>query len=60
MKKNKHPKLYNTTIVLSNGATFNKSWVFFKKILHLDIDIINHKLWNIKNKNFKVKQELDK
>lgn len=53
MKKNKHPKLYNTIIILSNGATFNKKWVFLKKNLNLDIDSINHKLWQITNKKNK-------
>ena len=58
MKKNKHPKMSTTTIVLTNGATFNKNWIFYKKVLYLDIDSLNHKLWNVKNKRFKVKEIL--
>jgi len=45
MKKNRHPKLYKTIVVMTNGATFTKSWVFLKQKLVLDIDALKHKLW---------------
>lgn len=49
MKKNKHPKKLNTQIIFSNGSSYNKKWVFFKKHLKTEIDILKNKIWLKKN-----------
>lgn len=48
MKKHIHPKLEKTKIILSNGSTYNKNWLTFKKIIKLDTDISKHPLWTKK------------
>lgn len=45
MKKNTHPQSFCTTIVLNNGSTLLKKWVFLKKILKTDTDFLNNKIW---------------
>lgn len=46
MKKNTHPIKNNTTIILHNGSSYTKKWIFFKKVLKLDNDFLKNKLWD--------------
>jgi hypothetical protein len=50
MKKNTHPTLNKTTIILQNGSTIQQKWNFFKKILKTDSDFLNNKLWKNEKK----------
>lgn len=50
MKKFTHPKTKNTLIILSNGSSYNKKWVVFRKYLKLDLDILKNKHWISKKK----------
>jgi hypothetical protein len=45
MRKNTHPQRLSTTVVLNNGSTLNKKWMFLKKILKTDADFLNNKFW---------------
>ena len=53
MKKFTHPKRKQTLIILSNGSSYTKKWVFFRKYLKLDLDILKNKHWTNTNKNTK-------
>ena len=54
MKKNTHPFKQTTTVILSNGSSYNKKWVFFKKFLKLDVDFLKNPLWiSLKKKSIK-------
>jgi hypothetical protein len=50
MKKLKHPKLFETTIIKTDGSTYKKSWIFVQNLFELEIDINNNKKWK-KNKS---------
>ena len=50
MKKNTHPQLQQTIIILNNGSTLKKKWNFFKKILKTDSDFLSNKFWKITKK----------
>jgi hypothetical protein len=50
MKKNTHPLKNSTTIILNNGSSYTKKWVFFKKFLKLDMDFLKNKLWSFPKK----------
>lgn len=54
MKKNTHPKLNKTTVILSNGSSYTKKWAFFRNYLKLDLDILKNNIW--KNSNLDKKQ----
>jgi ribosomal protein L31 len=56
MKKNKHPKTYSTEIIMTNGATFSKNWIFLKRKLLLDVDFLKHKLWKSSKKIYNNKK----
>jgi hypothetical protein len=45
MKKNTHPLKTKTTIILSNGSSYTKKWIFFKNFLKIDTDFIKNKVW---------------
>ncbi len=46
MKKNTHPIKNSTTVILHNGSSYIKKWIFFKKVLKLDNDFLKNKLWD--------------
>lgn len=50
MKKNTHPLTARTLIVLNNGSSFEKKWLFFKKTLKTDSDFLKNFLWKSKKK----------
>lgn len=50
MKKNTHPQLTTSQIILKNGSTYLKKWVYFKKNLKTDSDFLRHSLWQFKQK----------
>ena len=52
MKKNTHPQLQISQIILKNGSTYLKKWVYFRKNLKTDSDFLKNSLWHSKNKNF--------
>ena len=53
MKKNKHPKILKTNIILSDGSHIKLNWIFFKKTLKIENDFLNNALWLQKKKFFK-------
>ena len=50
MKKNTHPIKNDTTIILNNGSSYTKKWIFFKKFLKIDVDFIKNKIWKSSKK----------
>ena len=53
MKKKIQPKKNTTVILLNNGSTYKKKWLFPKLSLKSENYIITNKLWNNKNQIFK-------
>lgn len=53
MKKKIQPQLKNTTILLNNGSTYQKKWLFSKLILKLENYTLTNPLWNSKKQVFK-------
>lgn len=53
MKKNKHPKNFKTSIIMSDGSHLQLNWIFSKKKIKLESDYLNHYLWQQNKKFFK-------
>ena len=51
MKKIKHPKVKQTTIIINDGSHIYVNWIFPKKKLKIGSDYLNSFLWQ-KNKKF--------
>lgn len=52
MKLIKQPKLKKTKIKLNDHSSFYVTWIYFKKNLSPDIDVVKHPLWT--KKSFKI------
>lgn len=50
MKKGIHPKLIKTLILLKDGASYTKKWVYFRNWLVVDSDLKTSISW--KNPKF--------
>jgi hypothetical protein len=51
MRKYIHPLKNKTIIILSNGSSYQKKWIFFKQYLKLENDFLKNKKWFSLKKN---------
>lgn len=45
MKRVTHPQLEQSVIQWKDGSLYLKQWLYFRPILHVDVEIEKHLLW---------------
>lgn len=48
MKKQNHPKKFQTIVIQKDGSSYHKTWLVKKKFFELDFDLTNHSQWKWK------------